>query len=35
MKEIELFLNMPKDQKLALRNMLLTFIASLIVESFF
>jgi hypothetical protein len=35
MKDIQMLLQMPKDQKIALRNMGLAFIAALIIESLF
>jgi hypothetical protein len=35
MQDIIDLMNMPSDQKRALRNLFLTFIASLLIESFF
>ena len=35
MKDIQMLRTMPKEQRIALRNMFLTFIASLIIQSFF
>jgi hypothetical protein len=35
MKDLEMLLNMPKDQRIALRNIGLVIIVSLILQSFF
>ena len=35
MQDIKDLINMPSDQKRALRNLFLTFIAAILVESFF